>query len=87
MVKSDLGREAKTNAIKAAIIDGFMTVVMKSTEGGARMLVRSAATRPEEHGTHISDVPEEKWTQYVHLCSSWVLLHEPLLIREKVCAA
>lgn len=87
MVKSDLGREAKTNAVKAAVIDGFMTVVMKSTEGGARMLVRSAVIKPEENGKHISDVPEDEWKQYVHPSSSWVLFYEPWLILEQVCAA
>ena len=87
MVKSDLGREAKTNAVKAAVLDGFMTVMMKSTTGGARMLVRSAVTRPEENGKHISDVPEEEWKQYVHPCLSWVLFYEPWLTLAQVCAA
>ena len=71
MVKSDLGREAKTNAVKAAVIDGFMTVVMKSAKGGARMLVRSAVTRPEENGKHISDVPEDEWKQYAYPSLPW----------------
>lgn len=72
MVKSDLGREAKTNAVKAAAIDGFMTAAMESTKDGARMLVRSAVTTPKENGKHISDVPEEEWKLYVHPPSSWV---------------
>ena len=80
MVKSDIGCEAKTNTVKAAVIDGFMTVVMKSTEGGARMLVRYTVTRAEENGKHISDVPEDEWKQFVHPSSSWVPFYEPWLI-------
>lgn len=54
MVKSDLGREYKTNFLFSFGIDMIMNVIMKSTEGGARSLVLAALTSPEENGKYIT---------------------------------
>jgi hypothetical protein len=62
-VKSDLGREARTNALMGFALDAMMKIMLKTTEDGARMLVRSALTKKEENGKHISDVPGEEFRQ------------------------
>ena len=54
MVKSDLARDYKTNAIASFGVDMFMNVISKSTEGGARTSVLAALTTPEENGKHIT---------------------------------
>ncbi|KUJ18121.1 NAD(P)-binding protein [Mollisia scopiformis] len=55
MVKSDLGREYKTNILTSFLVDSFMTLVSKTTEGGARTLVLAALTTKEENGMHYTN--------------------------------
>jgi hypothetical protein len=54
MVKSDLGRDYKTNALASFGVDMFMNIVSKSTDGGARTPVLAALTTPEENGKYIT---------------------------------
>ncbi|RDL39022.1 NAD(P)-binding protein [Venustampulla echinocandica] len=54
MVKSELARHLKTNIIKSTAIDLIMTVLMKTTEGGARSVLYATLTTPEEHGKYIT---------------------------------
>jgi hypothetical protein len=53
-VKSDLGRSYKTNILLSAGVDLFMYLVMKRTEDGARSLVLTAMTTPEENGKYVT---------------------------------
>lgn len=54
IVKSDLGREYKTNFLISAGVDAFMNLAAKSTEGGARTLVLAGLTTKEENGKYIT---------------------------------
>lgn len=54
MVKSELGRQHKTNIIKSTAIDLFMNLLMKTTEGGARSVLYATMTTVEENGKHIT---------------------------------
>jgi hypothetical protein len=54
MVKTDLARDYKKNFLMSAGVDAFMTLVMKTTEGGARSTVLAAMTTPEENGKYIT---------------------------------
>ena len=54
MVKSDLGRSYKTNMLLSFGVDMFMYLVMKRTEDGARSLILTAMTSPEENGKYIT---------------------------------
>ncbi|KAF8863526.1 short-chain dehydrogenase/reductase family protein-like protein [Acephala macrosclerotiorum] len=60
MVKSDLGREYKTNFLISAGVDAFMNLAMKSTEGGARTLVLAALTTKEENGKHFTNYQSDE---------------------------
>jgi hypothetical protein len=60
MVKTDLAREYKTNMLMSMAVNGFMTAIMKTTEGGARTLVLAATTSPEENGKYITHYQSEK---------------------------
>ena len=55
MVKSDLARGFQTNFLMTFIVNLFMTVVSKSTEGGARTLVMAATTNPAENGMYFTN--------------------------------
>jgi hypothetical protein len=55
MVKSDLGREFKTNFLMTFAVNAFSMLVMKTTEGGARSLVLASAITPDEHGRHYTN--------------------------------
>lgn len=54
MVKSDLARQYKTNFLLSFGVDMIMNLVMKRTEGGARSLVLTVMTKPEENGKYIT---------------------------------
>ena len=54
MVKSDLGRQYKNGVLLSFGVDLFMYLVMKRTEDGARSLVLTAMTTPEENGKYIT---------------------------------
>jgi hypothetical protein len=60
MVKSDLGRAFKTTYLMSLAINGFMNLAMKTTEGGARTLVLSAMTTPEENGKHFTNYQSDE---------------------------
>lgn len=60
MVKSDLGREYKTNFLISACDDAFMNLTMKSTEGGARTLVLAALTTKAENGKHFTNYQSDE---------------------------
>ena len=53
-MKSDLGRQYKTGFLLSLAVDGFMNLVAKPTEGGARTLVLAALTTPDENGNYIT---------------------------------
>ncbi|CZT00694.1 related to alcohol dehydrogenase homolog Bli-4 [Rhynchosporium agropyri] len=55
MVKSDLGRDYKTNFLMSIGVDTFMKLAAKSTEFGAVRLVVPAMTTKEENGKYISN--------------------------------
>ncbi len=61
MVKSELGRDYRTNPLMGLFIDGFSNLAMKSTEGGARTPVLAALTMKEENGKYISDQSYEAY--------------------------
>lgn len=61
MVKSELGRDYRSNALMGLLVDGFMNFAMKSTEGGAIIPVLAALTTREENGKHFSDQPYEDY--------------------------
>jgi hypothetical protein len=54
LVKSDLGRQYKTNFVVSFLADSVMSIISKSTEGGARSLVLAAMTTAEENGKYIT---------------------------------
>jgi hypothetical protein len=54
MVKSELGREFKTNVVTSLAADAILTAVFKSTEGGARTLIYAALTTPDENGKYFT---------------------------------
>jgi hypothetical protein len=54
MVKTDLARDYKKNLLMSAGVNAFMTLVMKTTEGGARSTVLAGMTTPEENGKYIT---------------------------------
>ena len=60
MVNTDLGRSYKTSYAMGLAVDAFMTVVTKSTEGGARTLVLSATAEPEANGRYYTNYQSEK---------------------------
>lgn len=60
MVKSDLGREYRTNFLISAGIDAFMNLAMKSTEGGARTLVLAGLTGKGENGKYITNYQSDE---------------------------
>ncbi|CZR53256.1 related to alcohol dehydrogenase homolog Bli-4 [Phialocephala subalpina] len=60
MVKSDLGREYKTNFLISAGVDAFMNLAMKSTEGGARTLLLAALTTKAENGKHFTNYQSDE---------------------------
>lgn len=60
MVKSDLGRSYKTSYAMGVAVDTFMTLVSKSTEGGARTLVLSAMAEKEDNGKYYTNYQSEK---------------------------
>jgi len=60
MVKSDLGRAYKTSALLSFAVDMFMTLAAKTTEGGARSLVLSALTTPEENGKYFTNYQSDE---------------------------
>lgn len=61
MVKSDLGRNYRKNALSAAAIDVYMFICHKTTEVGARRLVLAAMTTKDENGKYLSDLPDEEY--------------------------
>ncbi|KAH8687838.1 hypothetical protein BGZ60DRAFT_17409 [Tricladium varicosporioides] len=54
MVKSNLGRDYRTNVFAAAGIDVLMTLALKTTEGGSRTYTHAALTTPVENGQHFT---------------------------------
>lgn len=54
MVKTDLARDYRKNALISVGVDVVMAVVMKTTEGGARTPILAAITTPEENGKYIT---------------------------------
>lgn len=60
LVKSDLARAHKTSYSMTLVINTYMNLFAKTTEGGARTLVRSATTAPEENGKYITDYQSDK---------------------------
>lgn len=60
MVKSDLGRQYKTNFLVNIVIDIFMATVPKSTEAGARTYVLAALTTPGENGLYVTHYQSEE---------------------------
>lgn len=54
VVKSDLGRQYKAGMVMSFGVDVIMTLIAKSTEGGARSLALAAMTTPEENGKYIT---------------------------------
>lgn len=60
LVKSDLGRAYKTSALLSFAVDMFMTLAAKTTEGGARSLVLSAMTTPEENGKYFTNYQSDE---------------------------
>jgi hypothetical protein len=60
MVKTDLARDYKKNFLMSAGVDAFMTLVMKTTEGGARSTVLAGLTTPEENGKYITDYQSDE---------------------------
>jgi len=62
MVKSELARDYRKNFLISAGIDAFMTLIMKTTEGGARSTVLAGMTTPEENGKYITHYqPDEDY--------------------------
>jgi len=60
MVKSDLARQYKTNILLSLGVDMIMNLAMKRTEGGARSLVLTVMTKPEENGKYITHYQSDK---------------------------
>ncbi|CCD44252.1 hypothetical protein ACHAO1_004544 [Botrytis cinerea] len=60
MVKSDLGREYNTGAVIGIMINLWMSLACKTTEGGARTYVLAALTPPSEHGAHYTNYETEE---------------------------
>ncbi|TVY43589.1 Short-chain dehydrogenase/reductase [Lachnellula subtilissima] len=60
MVKSDLAREYQTNFLLTMAVNSYMTLLSKTTEGGARSLVLTALTPPEDNGKYITHYQSDK---------------------------
>ncbi|TGO30863.1 hypothetical protein BPAE_0003g01490 [Botrytis paeoniae] len=60
MVKSDLGREYNTGVAMGIMINLWMGLACKTTEGGARTCVLAALTPSSEHGSHYTNYETEK---------------------------
>lgn len=60
MVKSDLARDFKTNMLMSVAVNAFMTLAMKTLEGGARTPVLAAMTSPAENGKYITHYQSEE---------------------------
>ena len=54
LVYTDLGRDYKTSMIMTAAVNTFMSVLSKSSEGGARTPVLAALTTSDENGKYIT---------------------------------
>lgn len=66
MVKSGLSRDHRTSVLMGVLVDVFSHVAMKSTEGGARTLVRAALTTKEQNGENFADYQShDEYKQYV----------------------
>jgi hypothetical protein len=88
-VKSDLGREFKTNFLFSLGIDLIMTVISKTTEAGARSLVLPALTTPEENGKYIthyqSDEDYHKWVLFFSYVAFGKWIFHPSLENSADC--
>ncbi|TVY16932.1 Short-chain dehydrogenase/reductase tropG, partial [Lachnellula arida] len=60
LVKTDLAREFKTNFLMSMAVNGYMNVMSKTTAGGARSLVLTALTPPEDNGKYITHYQSDK---------------------------
>lgn len=60
MVKSDLGREYNTGVAMGIMINLWMGLACKTTEGGARTYVLAALTPSSEHGAHYTNYETEE---------------------------
>ncbi|TGO70554.1 hypothetical protein BELL_0706g00050 [Botrytis elliptica] len=60
MVTSDLGREYNTGVAMGIIINLWMGLACKTTEGGARTYVLAALTPSSEHGAHYTNYETEE---------------------------
>ncbi|TEY62503.1 hypothetical protein BOTCAL_0161g00200 [Botryotinia calthae] len=60
MVKSDLGREYNTGVVIGIMINLWMSLACKTTEGGARTYVLAALTPSSEHGAHYTNYETEE---------------------------
>ncbi|XMA13449.1 hypothetical protein WAI453_006240 [Rhynchosporium graminicola] len=82
MVKSDLGRDYKTNFLMSIGVDTFMTLAAKSTEFGAVRLVVPAMTTKEENGKYISNSQSNE--EYLKLVQKNVLGPEGQKMQKRV---
>ncbi len=63
MVKSDLARGYGSNPLMRLAVWAFTTLLSKTTEGGARTLVRMGLTKPEDHGRYFNLTPQDETYQ------------------------